>query len=98
MRRGGGRFAGAMRSQGPYDRRGPRQGGNPMMGGGFGPMRGAPRGNFGGGGKWGDGGGVMNMGPKEAVQGRTLKKYDDLDAVDGAATGGAAAAPAELNY
>ncbi len=48
-------------------------------------------GSFGGGaGKWGDGG-AQTVGPREAVQGRTIKKYDDLDAVEGGAGG-------ELNY
>ena len=99
MRRGGARFTGGMRSSGPYDRRGQGQrvGSAPMMMGSAGnPMgmgMGMPRrGGFGvGGGKWGDGAGAQAMGPKEAVQGRTLKKYDDLDAVDGGAGG-------ELNY
>ena len=67
--------------------------GNPM---GMGMRRG---GGFQGGGKWGDGAGAQAMGPKEAVQGRTLKRYDDLDAVDGGASGGAGGGPApELNY
>lgn len=49
------------------------------------------RGGFAGGaGKWGDGG-AQTVGPREAVQGRTIKKYDDLDAAEG---GGGA----ELNY
>lgn len=89
MRRGGGRFN---TRQGPYDRRQqpprfndgrltPMSNGNPMMN---------RRGGFGGGGKWGDGG-AQTVGPREAVQGRTLKKYDDLDAVEGGGGG-------ELNY
>ena len=49
--------------------------------------RGGPTG---GAGKWGDGG-AQTVGPREAVQGRTIKKYDDLDAAEG---GGGA----ELNY
>lgn len=50
------------------------------------------RGGFGGGaGKWGDGAGAQTVGPQEAVQGRTIKKYDDLDAVEGGGSG-------ELNY
>ena len=91
MRRGGGRFNAR---SGPYDRRQqprytndgrltPMGNGNPMNrrgGGGFG----------GGAGKWGDGG-AQTVGPREAVQGRTIKKYDDLDAVEGGAGG-------ELNY
>ena len=48
------------------------------------------RGGLGGAGKWGDGG-TMTVGPREAVQGRTIKKYDDLDAVEGGGAG-------ELNY
>ena len=92
VRRGGGRFNN-MRP-GPYDRRGPQRFndgrlngmagmGNPMM------KRG---GYMGGAGKWGDGAGAQTMGPQEAVQGRTLKKYDDLDA----ATEGTGSS--ELNY
>ncbi|OJD17427.1 hypothetical protein AJ78_02501 [Emergomyces pasteurianus Ep9510] len=52
-------------------------------GGGFGP----------GSGRWGDsaGGNAQAMGPNEAVQGRSLKSYEDLDAVGGAGSG-------ELNY
>lgn len=93
MRRGGGRFNN-MRT-GPYDRRQqPRYANDgrltPLMGNGN-PM-GARRGGFGGGGgKWGDGAGAQTVGPKEAVLGRTIKKYDDLDAVAG---GGGE----ELNY
>ena len=89
MRRGGGRFN---NRSGPYDRRQqprfndgrltPMANGNPMMN-----RRG---GGFGGAGKWGDGG-AQTVGPREAVQGRTLKKYDDLDAVEGGGGG-------ELNY
>ena len=44
-----------------------------------------------GGGKWGDGAGAQTVGPREAVQGRSLKSYEDLDAVGGTAGG-------ELNY
>ncbi|EEP76532.1 conserved hypothetical protein [Uncinocarpus reesii 1704] len=46
-----------------------------------------------GGGRWGDtaGGGPQAMGPREAVQGRSLKSYEDLDAVGGDGNG-------ELNY
>lgn len=90
MRRGGGRFPTLRQS--PYDRRQqpkyandgrltPMANSNPMN----------RRGGFAGGaGKWGDGG-AQTMGPREAVQGRTIKKYDDLDAAEG---GGGA----ELNY
>ena len=96
IRRGGGRF-GNPRPAGPYDRRQPpRFNGdgrvNPLMlGNGSNPLV-SRRGGFGGGaGKWGDGAGAQTVGPKEAVQGRTLKKYDDLDAVEGGVGG-------ELNY
>ncbi|KAL9128127.1 MAG: hypothetical protein Q9217_003128 [Psora testacea] len=96
MRRGGGRF-GNMRQSGPYDRRQqPRFNGDGrmypiMLGNGGNPMINR-RGGFGGGaGKWGDGVGAQTVGPKEAVQGRILKKYDDLDAVEGGGGG-------ELNY
>jgi hypothetical protein len=56
-----------------------------MMGRG-GPRGGAP------GGKWGDGAaGGAAIGPREAVQGRSLKSYEDLDQVSGGGGG-------ELNY
>lgn len=94
IRRGGGaRFTNTR--PGPYDRRprDPRFGGEsgrlspPSMRSG-GPMRGAA----GGGGRWGDGAaGSSAVGPREAVQGRSLKSYEDLDAVAGAGGG-------ELNY
>lgn len=94
MRRGGGRFN---QRQGPYDRRqnqNPRYGG--MPGGRLTPPRNGVRaGNMmtmgGGGGKWGDGAGAQTVGPREAVQGRQLKSYEDLDAVGGSGGG-------ELNY
>ena len=87
VRRGGGRFQ-SQRS-GPYDRR--QQ--NPRYGGGrlTPPRNGAPPRMGGGAGKWGDGAGAQTVGPREAVQGRSLKSYEDLDAV-GASGGG------ELNY
>jgi uncharacterized C2H2 Zn-finger protein len=76
---------------GPYDRRGgqnPRYGG-PDPGGMMG--RGGPRGGVPGG-KWGDGAaGGAAIGPREAVQGRSLKSYEDLDQVSGGGGG-------ELNY
>ncbi|KAL2212273.1 hypothetical protein CC79DRAFT_1266365, partial [Sarocladium strictum] len=78
VRRGGmagGR--GAYRS-GPYDRR---------PGGRF---DGAGRGRQGGS-RWGDGAGAGAGGPREAVQGRSLKSYEDLDHVAGSGSG-------ELNY
>ena len=91
IRRGGGRFAN-MRTN-PYDRRGqPRfmEGKPNGMMAMANPM--ARRGGFAGGaGRWGDGAGAQTVGPNEAVQGRTLRKYDDLDAVEGGGGG-------ELNY
>lgn len=42
-------------------------------------------------GRWGDGAGPATAGPREAVAGRSLKSYEDLDAVAGAGGG-------ELNY
>ena len=93
MRRGGGRFTG--QRQGPYDR---RQNQNPRyssIGGRLTPPRNgmAMGGRMMGSGasKWGDGAGAQTVGPKEAVQGRQLKSYEDLDAVSGGAGG-------ELNY
>lgn len=45
-----------------------------------------------GAGRWGDGAaGGAAVGPREAVQGRSLKSYEDLDAVAGGGAG-------ELNY
>ena len=83
MRRGRGSIYGN-RPAGPYDRRAPRYGstGGPMggSGAGAGGMRG----------RWNDGAGGA-VGPKEAVQGRSLKSYEDLDAVGGGAGG-------ELDY
>ena len=87
MRRGGGRFNN--QRSGPYDRRpqNPRFGANGRL---TPPRNGMPP-RMGGGGKWGDGAGAQTVGPREAVQGRSLKSYEDLDAV-GASAGG------ELNY
>ena len=96
IRRGGGRFNSTQRP-GPYDRRQPRE---PRWGdsGRLSPPSGTrssntPRpSNNAGGGKWGDGAsGGAAVGPREAVQGRSLKSYEDLDAVGGAGNG-------ELNY
>lgn len=81
---------------GPYDRRS-RDGRDARwngVGGRLTPPRGGggPGGRPGGGGnKWGDGAGVAAVGPREAVQGRNLKNYEDLDAVGGGAG-------SELNY
>lgn len=88
MRRGGGRFQ-SQRS-GPYDRRqqNPRFGSNGRL---TPPRNGMPPRMGGGAGKWGDGAGAQTVGPREAVQGRSLKSYEDLDAVNGSGGG-------ELNY
>ncbi|KAI0200130.1 hypothetical protein F4808DRAFT_429782 [Astrocystis sublimbata] len=70
---------------GPYDRR-PQQGRWGQDGAGGGRGRGGP-------GRWGDGApGAAAVGPREAVQGRSLKSYDDLDHAPGGGGGG------ELNY
>lgn len=79
---------------GPYDRRprDPRYGGE---NGRLSPPPGSrrPGAMASGGGRWGDGaaGGGAAVGPREAVQGRSLKSYEDLDAVAGGGSG-------ELNY
>lgn len=86
IRRGGGPGGNRFNSRsGPYDRRQPpgRWGTEGL---------GAGRGGRGGAGRWGDGAaGGAAVGPREAVQGRSLKSYEDLDHV--AAGGGS-----ELNY
>jgi hypothetical protein len=92
--RRGGPMAGGSRFQnrsGPYDRRGnnPRYGGGPGGEGGMGG--GGGRGRSGPANRWGDGAGGAAVGPREAVQGRTLKSYEDLDQVSGGGGG-------ELNY
>ncbi|KAH7319971.1 hypothetical protein B0I35DRAFT_430281 [Stachybotrys elegans] len=79
VRRGGMSNGRGQFRSGPYDRRG---GGNRWDGGG----RGRP-----GGSRWGDGAGGAASGPREAVQGRSLKSYEDLDHVAGGGGG-------ELNY
>ena len=88
MRRGGGRFHN--QRSGPYDRRqqNPRFGGSGRL---TPPRNGMPPRMGGGAGKWGDGAGAQTVGPREAVQGRSLKSYADLDAVGGSGSG-------ELNY
>ncbi|EFX01799.1 arsenite resistance protein [Grosmannia clavigera kw1407] len=69
---------------GGYSRGGSRNGG------GVGEFSGS--GGPGGGGRWGDGaGGGAAVGPREAIQGRTIKSYEDLDQVTGGGGG-------ELNY
>ncbi|KAH8675604.1 hypothetical protein BX600DRAFT_377213 [Xylariales sp. PMI_506] len=85
IRRGGASGGRFNNRTGPYDRR--------QQGGRWGPDgQGAGRGR-GGAGRWGDGAapGGTAMGPREAVQGRSLKSYEDLDHVAG---GGGS----ELNY
>lgn len=89
--RRGGPMGGGNRFQnraGPYDRRpNPRWGGD---GGANGVATG--RGRPGPTSRWGDGAaGGAAMGPREAVQGRTIKSYEDLDQVSGSGGG-------ELNY
>ena len=95
MRRGRGGFQN--RNAGPYDRRGPRYANN---GGRLSPQRSGFGGNggiqvggrmSGGVGKWGDGAGAQTVGPPQATAGRTVKSYEDLDAVVGGPGG-------ELNY
>ncbi|KAK4128719.1 hypothetical protein N657DRAFT_560643 [Parathielavia appendiculata] len=83
---GGSRF---QNRAGPYERRpnNPRYG----VAGEGGGMGGGGRGRPGPANRWGDGAGVAAVGPREAVQGRTLKSYEDLDQVSGGAGG-------ELNY
>jgi hypothetical protein len=91
VRRGGGRFNSNTRA-GPYDRnpRNPRWGEN--GGGRLSPPPGGGRGGRqSGAGRWGDGNATGGPPPREAVQGRSLKSYEDLDAVAGGGGG-------ELNY
>ncbi|ORY65971.1 uncharacterized protein BCR38DRAFT_340086 [Pseudomassariella vexata] len=85
VRRGGGPGGGRFNNRsGPYDRR--QQPGRWGQDG-----QGAGRGR-GGAGRWGDGAaGGAAVGPREAVQGRSLKSYEDLDHVAGGGGG-------ELNY
>lgn len=79
MRRGGHRFN---NRTGPYDRQA-RDGRNRTAG----RLTPPPRGGRGGGPRFGDGG----PGPVQSTQGRSIKSYEDLDAVE---TGG----NGELNY
>lgn len=112
IRRGGARYG---NRPGPYDRnqrpnqRGYNNVGNMFRGNmvpGLNPSF-IAQGGGGGGGKWGDGagGGLNAMGPREAVQGRSIKSYEDLDAQPNGGTGSAGAAAAaqagggaELDY
>ncbi|KFZ00654.1 hypothetical protein V501_10564 [Pseudogymnoascus sp. VKM F-4519 (FW-2642)] len=90
IRRGGGRFGNPR--TGPYDRRPAdrrwaNESGRLSPPGGRNGRPGAT-----GAGRWGDGGaGGAAPPPREAVAGRSLKSYEDLDAVAGGAGG-------ELNY
>jgi hypothetical protein len=89
IRRGGRQYQNTARA-GPYDRRpNQRYGENGRLS----PPPGARRGGASSGaGRWGDGAaGGAAVGPREAVQGRSLKSYEDLDAVAGGGSG-------ELNY
>jgi hypothetical protein len=72
-RTGGGRFNNRM--PGPYDRNGGKDQRNARWNGSgrLSPVRGKPMMNP----RFADGGGA---GPREAVQGRALKSYEDLDA------------------
>ena len=93
IRRGGRQYQNNARA-GPYDRPGqqPRPQRWGENSGRLSPPSGRPRGPPSAGGRWGDGaasGGTVA--PREAVQGRSLKSYEDLDAVEGAGSG-------ELNY
>lgn len=109
--RRGGRFNNSNNNRsGPYDRNnrggmqrgysGSSMGGTGMrmpsggtgMGMGF-----LAQGGGGGGGKWGDGA-VGGSGPREAVQGRSIKSYEDLDAQPSNGGGGTGAGGAELDY
>lgn len=84
MRRGGGRFSNTR--GGPYDRPGGRDQ-RWSNNGRLSPTSGRAantRGRY-------DTGAASQPGPREAVQGRSLKSYEDLDAVAGAGAG-------ELNY
>ncbi|KAF7563489.1 hypothetical protein G7046_g641 [Stylonectria norvegica] len=78
IRRGGMSGGRGQFRPGPYDRRG----GSRYDSGGR---------NRVGGSRWGDGAGGAAGGPREAVQGRSLKSYEDLDQVSGGGGG-------ELNY
>lgn len=97
IRRGGRQYSNSART-GPYDRN-PRNGSGGGTGMRYGetgrlsPPPGSRRvGMASGAGRWGDGAaGAAAVGPREAVQGRSLRSYEDLDAVAGSGGG-------ELNY
>ena len=104
IRRGGNRFN---NRQNPYDRnqRTMSRGYSSNMSGlarnmmDGGQMGFIAQGGGGGGGRWGDGagGGLNAVGPREAVQGRSIKSYEDLDAAPGGVNGSAAGAGAAAN-
>jgi len=90
IRRGGGNFNNPR--PGPYDRRPRDQRWGRDGGGRLSPPGAGLGGRMSGAGRWGDGAaGGAAIGPSEAVQGRSLKSYEDLDAVAGSGGG-------ELNY
>ena len=92
VRRGGRQYNQPSARTGPYDRQQPRQQRWGDNAGRLSPPGGRPRTGTGAGGRWGDGAaGGAAVGPREAVQGRSLKSYEDLDAVAGSGGG-------ELNY
>ncbi|PQE24708.1 arsenite resistance Ars2 protein [Rutstroemia sp. NJR-2017a WRK4] len=93
IRRGAGRYQTNART-GPYDRRpNPQQRWDPTAGRLSPPGTGRRGGAATSGStRWGDGAqGGTTVGPREATAGRSLKSYEDLDAVAGAGSG-------ELNY
>ncbi|KZF23753.1 hypothetical protein L228DRAFT_267722 [Xylona heveae TC161] len=91
MRRGGAGGGGRYGARsGPYDRRQNPRDARWNAAGRLSPPRGGAGARPAGPGKWGDGGAAA-VGPREAVQGRSLKSYEDLDAVDGGGAG-------DLNY
>ena len=91
IRRGGRQYQANNARSGPYDRQ-PRIQRWGSETGRLSPPLGVRRGGMAGGGRWGDGAaGSAAVGPPQAVQGRSIKSYEDLDAVAGAGSG-------ELNY
>jgi len=91
IRRGGRQYQTNSARSGPYDRQ-PRTQRWGNENGRLSPPPGLRRGGMVGGGRWGDGAaGSAAVGPPQAVQGRSIKSYEDLDAVAGAGSG-------ELNY
>lgn len=89
IRRGGGRMKNG-RAAGPYDRAA-KDGRNMRWANGGRMSPPGRRTSAGGAPRFADAGGAATVGPREAVAGRSLKSYEDLDAV---ATG----AQGELNY